>query len=358
MSTPIFRKRSEAPVFVLGCPRSGTTLLYDMLISSGRFADYQVETRIFDKATPPFGNLRSKRNRERLLAAWLESDYFQRSGLEAGGFRKEVMAECRNAGDFLRIVMEGIARRQGVERWAEKTPANLLYIPQIKRTIPDALIVHILRDGRDVAASMSRMQWGDTFLWDRRHRVIVCGLYWQWLVQKGRKYGRQLGPDYLEVHYEDLVRQPKDTLATLGKFIHCDLNYDNILQNAVGVVGRPNTSFKDEVRNGSFSPIGRRKKFSEQEERRIEGALGATLRELGYETNTSYTPDFTAWRLRLFYSAYREAKARLRQSALGEFFISADILRSGALTHLDSRWDRLAEAPVEAHPKPSSLASD
>lgn len=329
-----------------------------MLISSGCFADYRVETRIFDKATPPFGNLRSERNRERLLDAWLQSDYFQRSGLEPKKFRKEVMADCRNAGEFMRIAMEGIARNQGVERWAEKTPANLLYIPQIKKTIPDALIVHIIRDGRDVAASMSRMRWGDTFSWDRRHRLMVCGLYWQWLVRKGRKYGRQFDSDYLEVHYEDLVRQPKNTLASLGKFIHCDLNYDYILQNAIGVVGRPNTSFKDEVRKGSFSPIGRRRNFTELEGRRIEGALGATLRELGYEANASYRPDFTSWRLRLFYSVYREAKVRLRQSALGEFFISTDILRRGALTHLDSRWEKLAEAPVEARPgsKSSSVA--
>jgi hypothetical protein len=360
MSTTTFRKQLNAPVFVLGCPRSGTTLLYDMLISSGHFADYRVETRIFDKATPPFGSLNSIRNRKKLLNAWLQSDYFQRSGLKPNDIRERVLAECRNAGDFLRIVMEGIARNQGVERWAEKTPANLLYIPQIKETIPDALLIHIIRDGRDVAASMSRMCWGDTFSWDRRHRLTVCGLYWQWLVQKGRRYGGRFGPDYLEVHYEQLVQHPKETLATLSKFIHCNLNYDHIRQNAIGVVSKPNTSFKDEVWNGSFCPIGRRKDFTELEAVRMEGALGATLRELGYETNTSYLPDFTSRRLRLFYSLYRETKQRLRQAPVGKLLITTDILRGGALNHLDSRWERLAEAPVQARrsPKPTSQASD
>src|ERR1700686_2760423 len=115
--------------------------------------------------------------------------------------------------------------------------------PQIKQTIPDALIIHVIRDGRDVAASMSRMGWGDAFPWDTRHRLLVCGLYWQWLVQKGREYGRRLGPVYLEVHYKALLQHPKETMVTLGDFIHCDLNYDRIRQDAIGAVSKPNTSF-------------------------------------------------------------------------------------------------------------------
>jgi hypothetical protein len=348
MSSATIRKQLNAPVFVVGCPRSGTTLLHDSLISSGHFADYRVESRIFDKVTPPFGSLESTRNRTRLINAWLQSDYFQRSGLEAEDIRAKVLAECRNAGDFLRIVMEGIAGNQGVERWAEKTPRHLLYIPQIKETIPNALIIHIIRDGRDVAASMSRMRWEGAFPWDTRHRLLVCGLYWQWLVQKGREYGQRLGPDYLEVRYEQLVQHPKETLATLGDFVHADLNYNHIRQNAIGAVSKPNTSFRDEVRRGTFSPIGRRKDISDLEAARLEGLLGPLLRELGYETNKSFALDFTAWRLRVFYSLFREVKQRLRQAPVCRFLISADILRGGALSQLESRREALAGAPVQA----------
>jgi hypothetical protein len=357
MSSTTVRNQIKAPVFVLGCPRSGTTLLYHLLLSSGQFADYRVESRVFSQVTPPFGSLKSIRNRTRLINAWLQSDYFQRSGLEAEDIRAKVLAECRNAGDFLRILMESIARNQGVERWAEKTPAHLLCIPQIKETIPDALIVHIIRDGRDVAASMSRMQWGDAFPWDKRHRLLVCGLYWQWLVRKGRRYGRMLGRDYLEVHYEELVQHPKETLATLGDFIHCDLNYDRIRQNAIGAVSKPNTSFREEVRSDTFSPIGRRTDFTDLEATRIEELLGPFLSELGYETGTSHAPDFTAWRIWAFYSLYREVKQQFRQGPVGRFLISTDVLDSGALSQLDSRWEALAEVPVQARQvsKPTSL---
>jgi len=136
MSGTTAKKPMKAPVFVLGSPRSGTTLLYDMLISSGQFADYRVESRVFNQVTTPFGSLKSTRNRTRLINAWLHSDYFQRSGLEAEDIRARLLAECRDAGDFLRIVMEGIARSQGVERWAEKTPAHLLYIRRSSRPSP------------------------------------------------------------------------------------------------------------------------------------------------------------------------------------------------------------------------------
>src|ERR1019366_5300812 len=71
-------------------------------------------------------------------------------GPDARRDRTQIREECHNAADFLRILMETIARKQGVERWAESTPLHLLYLPLIKKLFPDALIIHIIRDGRDV----------------------------------------------------------------------------------------------------------------------------------------------------------------------------------------------------------------
>ena len=80
----------------------------------------------------------------------------------------------------------------------------------------------------------------------------------------------------------------------------------------------------------------------------MEGLLGPLLRELGYETKTSGALDFTAWRLRAFYSLYRGVKQRLRQAAACRFWISDDILRSGMLSQWESQWEALAETPVHA----------
>src|SRR5437660_8428244 len=90
--------RSKAPVFVLGCPRSGTTLLYHMLLSAGNFAVYRAESQVFNLLEPRFGDLRVARNRRRLLQAWKNSSLFTKTGLEASEVEKDVMAHCENAG--------------------------------------------------------------------------------------------------------------------------------------------------------------------------------------------------------------------------------------------------------------------
>ena len=91
-------------------------------------------------------------NKRRLLDAWYETRLYTLSELEKAPLEERVMAECRNGGDFLSIIMEQMARKQGVERWADTTPEHLLHLHRIKETIPNALIIHIIRDGRDVGA--------------------------------------------------------------------------------------------------------------------------------------------------------------------------------------------------------------
>src|SRR5215470_18250300 len=150
---------SKAPVFVLGCPRSGTTVLYHMLLSAGNFALYRAESNVFSVLQPRFGNLRSESNRRELLRYWLKSKLFQVSELDAAVMQEKVLRDCQNAGIFLRVFMEEIARAQGVKRWADCTPDHLLYMREIKCEIPDALFVHIIRDGRDVALSYAKQGW-------------------------------------------------------------------------------------------------------------------------------------------------------------------------------------------------------
>src|ERR1700722_1044491 len=149
--------RSRVPVFVVGCPRSGTTLLYHMLLSAGNFAIYRTESNVLNLLEPRFGDLSVERNKRRLLDAWFESKLFTASGLNKEEIAAKIMADCRNGGDFLRIVMSEITRKQGVQRWADTTPEHLLYLHRLKETIPGALVIHVSRDGRDVALSMDKL---------------------------------------------------------------------------------------------------------------------------------------------------------------------------------------------------------
>jgi hypothetical protein len=281
------RARSRAPVFVLGCGRSGTKFLYHTLLSAGGFAVYHAESNAFNLLGLRFGNLAHRGNRRRLLDEYFTSKLFQRTGLDPKDIDEPVMDDCRNAGDFLRIVMEAIARKQGVDRWAESTPLHLLYLPLIKQMIPDALVVHIIRDGRDVTASLHRIGWIRPLPWDRSRAFLVPAIFWRWIVSKGRRYGQALGADYLEVHYEDLVQNPRETLAHIGKFIAHDLDYDRIQQVALGSVHNPNSSFRGDGKETEASTIGRWKRmFTPAQVRDIESSIGSLLVDTGYALAT------------------------------------------------------------------------
>ena len=273
----------KRPVFVLGSPRSGTTLLYHMLLSAGGFAVYRSESKVFDLLAPRFGDLHIARNKQKMLDLWFQTRMFEVSALDPDKFREEILSECESAGAFLRIFMERIARAQNVDRWAECTPEHLQYLPWIKRELPDALIIHIIRDGRDVALSLHKQGWVKPFPWDRNNSLLVAGLFWEWLVGKGRQSGLPLGADYMEVHYENLLQDPRSTLANLGRFIDHDLDYDRIKRTAIGSVAEPNTSFANEYRDGTFSPVGRwRSSFSPHELAAFETLIGPFLKELNY----------------------------------------------------------------------------
>ena len=323
--------RKKSPVFVVGSPRSGTTLFYHILLSSGGFAVYLTEARAFDMLAPRFGDLSVRRNKQQLLSIWLQSEFFRRSGLEAAEFRERILANCRSAGDFLRILMESIAEAQKVTRWAECTPLNLLYMPEIKRSFPDALFIHMIRDGRDVALSLEQQGWARPFPWDKKRRVLVAGLFWEWLVGKGRESAHSVAPDYMEVRFEDLVDRPKATLARIATFVDHDLDYDHIQRVGIGSVSRPNTSFKVDSTEGGFNPVGRWKSgYSREALTRFEGLVGPFLQELGYpltipkeELRTDLAMAGTKALYRLRYGSRQWLKAR---TPLGRWFVNIDLL--------------------------------
>ena len=279
-AAPLSRARARAPVFVLGCVRSGTTLLYHMLLSAGGFAVYRSESHALNLLEPRFGDLSVVANKKKLMAAWLNSKLFKVSGLDAAAIEQKVLAEVRNGGDFLRVVMEEVARSQGVPRWAECTPEHLLFLQRIKQTIPDALIIHVIRDGRDVALSLEKQKWIRPLPMYRNSGRLVGALYWEWMVQKGRRDGRELGADYCEVRFEELIQDPRKTLAQLSRFVDQELDYDRIRQVAIGSVAEPNTSFQGAER--AFNPVGRWRDQPHQDIVALEGVIGQALQELGY----------------------------------------------------------------------------
>jgi hypothetical protein len=104
----------------------------------------------------------------------------------------------------------------------------------IKREIPEALFVHVVRDGRDAALSLKKQHVVPPRLWPRERALFAWALLWQWTVRKGRRFGQSFPADYIEVRYEELVRHPEKTFTTLGEFLDHDLDYGRIQKTPSG----------------------------------------------------------------------------------------------------------------------------
>ena len=317
-------RRAQCPVFVIGCHRSGTNLMYDMLMSAGGFALYRGYLPVYKMLIPKLGKFDNPETRKKLIALWIRSKGFRRSDLDAMEFGAQVERECRSGGDFIRITMEAITRKQNAQRWAVYDPDNILFMPQIKAEIPGALFIHMVRDGRDIALSLSKMEGFQPLPWDRGDRSLMAtALYWEWMVRKGRMHARQMPADYMEVHYEDLVSNPKLVLAGIGEFLDHDLDYQRIQAAGLGRLSQSNSSFREEEVAAS-KPLNRwKERLSRRQVAELEGVAGHCLQELGYELSSSEDERARSGRakwMKFNYTAFLNTKLWLKTGTpLGRF---------------------------------------
>ena len=326
----------------MGCHRSGTNLLYDMLLSSGGFAIYRGYLPIYKILIPRFGSMSSRSHREKILGTFLRSKGFRRTGLDAEPLSTRILNECRNGGDFIRVVMDSVARSQGAPRWAVYDPDNVVRVARVKRDLPNALFVHIIRDGRDIALSLKKMGGFAPLPWDRNRTesLVATALYWQWMVRKGRAGGRKFPADYIEVRYEDLITNPREVLGKLGGFIDHDLDYDRIQRASLGRLSETNSSFREEGRGETLNPLGRwKERLAHADVAAIEATVGDCLRENGYELSL---PD---------------AERRLRLRHLWMRGVYRTLLDSKMWLRLNTPVGRLANmSALELEEEPARLA--
>ena len=119
----------------------------------------------------------------------------------------------RTAADAVAGLYALYARRAGKPRYGDKTPSHLRWVDVLAERFPNARFVHIVRDGRDVAASVVTMDFGHT-------RFPEAARVWRRKVLKAHASGMRLGPGrYHEVHYEDLVADPATVLGGICAFL-------------------------------------------------------------------------------------------------------------------------------------------
>jgi Sulfotransferase family len=339
----------KPPVFVVGFPRSGTTLLYSMFMAAGGFAVYRKETYFYHLAAG-FPRVLTERTRRRFKQEYLAGYLGKVPGLPVEHYVDRALDACRTYEKILPRLMDAITRGQGMERWVEGTPTHVLYMREIKRAIPNALFVHVIRDGRDCALSYDRQGWTSTLPSDRRHRAGVAALYWEFMVRAGRHFRREYPHHCLEVRFEDLIEHPRETLRRIGEFLHHDLDYDRMVQNPIHCLKAPNTSFRHS-RDTNFSPVGRwREKEVAADVAMCESLVGPYLDELGYrcaQSDRRGNLTLGAHLIRASYLGYFSAKRRLRaRTPLGRVLTS---------TRIWAEQPRAGEPPI--HPIASVAAA-
>jgi Sulfotransferase family len=201
--------------FVVGCDRSGTTLVRAML-------DSHPELAVPSESYFPAGLLRNRERFERgdgvdtdaILAELRTRERWQLWGLPEDEVRAVLSAdEPCDVPTFIRSLYRAYALHAGKARYGDKTPKFVFSIDLFADAFPEAVFVHIVRDGRDVA--LSRRAAG----WESRN-IASEALRWCAHVEHGREHGRRLGPDrYLEVRYEDFVTEPEQHARTLCDFV-------------------------------------------------------------------------------------------------------------------------------------------
>lgn len=178
------------PIFVIGSPRSGTTLLR-LILDSHPAISCGEETHFLRDLESIVG-----RNWE-LVATY---------GISRAWWLQAIRTLYM---DFQAQVLE----RSGKTRWAEKDPTYTLHLAFIEELFPTAVFVHLVRDGHDVVASF-RDRWG------YRSAARAAKGEWARYVRAAQALGDRLPAErYLEIRYERLVADPEDEGRRLFTFL-------------------------------------------------------------------------------------------------------------------------------------------
>jgi protein-tyrosine sulfotransferase len=192
------------PIFVGGAGRSGTTLLRVMLDSHSRIS-CGPELKVLPSVASLWVDLRTR------WASTLADSHVRDADVD------------RAFGRLITSLLEPQRQATGKVRVAEKSPNNVFVFGHLHRMFPDAAFVHMVRDGRDVVASLLSMDWtttdGTPIAYTRDARLAAR--YWASAVNAARAFAQSATDPvhFHEMRYEDLVTDPEDTLRALFAFL-------------------------------------------------------------------------------------------------------------------------------------------
>ncbi len=240
--------RQNPYLVIVGCQRSGTTLLQRMLdrhpqlavVNEARFIPVAIEERAVPGINPSLSAEVVDRVRRHPNFTRLD---ISEAAVHAAAAGAHTYAQ------FVSALFSQYAQQHAKPLAGEKDPYCTQYLPLLKNLFPWVKIIHIIRDGRDVA--LSTLEWaregkgpGKLDLW-REQPLAACALWWQWQVGAGMRDGAALAPvQYLEVAYENLVVTPEETLRRIASFLELPFSPKMLTYHVGKTRHRPSFSTK------------------------------------------------------------------------------------------------------------------
>ena len=227
---PGFSLRSNTPLasqpfFILGCGRSGNTLLRSMLVAGGEVVippESYVWPRVIRKFLAykhlPWEEVCSIIIGE--FEAYRDFYMWECNIADAHKEARKLSGSNRTLVDILDVVYRTYGKEKGAQqlRWGDKTPINTLYCDKIYSLFPKAHYVHIVRDPRDVVNSYIKAGSKNPNI-DVKD-VVTAAETWRASIEKiGQLKKNAKDLKLIEIKYEDLVSKPENTLRPVCEFL-------------------------------------------------------------------------------------------------------------------------------------------
>jgi len=216
-------------LFLVGCPRSGTTLLQSLLASHPEIASFP-ESEFFNHLFPHSEPKRKKlglisRRAKPQLAKFLrESSYQEHVPSPLCLFPHQLTSHFISA-------LDDIAKRQNKTIWIEKTPTHLYELDYIAQRVPTAKFIHIIRAGSDTIASLYDVRQKYPKQWKNEPASVELSTS-RWLRDVSISLDCAALPNHTLVSYEALVKDPRQVLQQLCKFVGTDFTVDMLSSRA------------------------------------------------------------------------------------------------------------------------------
>ncbi len=274
-----------SPIFVTGMPRSGTTLLASILNAHSQVAA-SPETDYFTLVWKPLarsGGFGDWKKVEGVLRSFFSVPDMKLLDLPfdqlLGGYHDHWNAGTLDHRVILTELLSLYAERHGKKIWAEKTPDHFMYVPIIKGLFPDARIVAIIRDPRDVHTSLAKLPWN-------RGNALNHALQWRGYQSLARHFRERYDGSFIEVRFEDLISDPTSTVKALCARLELEFEPTMIERHGEKLIFDPKAEpWKREV-SQSINPNNQgkwKRTLSPSEVALFTRVCGKYLKAWGYE---------------------------------------------------------------------------